>query len=122
MIVTDGKPVGCLNRRHAAEYLSISVRLLDKLATAGEIPRVKIGSKTLFRKADLDQYVSGQDCEAAMTYASRRAQGQKAEEHSCAICGEATKFWRYLSLVDERQPACIECAKHLTKNPASRAE
>lgn len=50
-------PNGCLNRRDAASYLSISIRLLDKLATAGKIPRVKIGAKTIFRRGDLDAFI-----------------------------------------------------------------
>ena len=50
------QPTGCLDRRQSADYLSISVRLLDNLATAGEIPRVKIGSKTLFRVQDNDRH------------------------------------------------------------------
>ena len=54
------KPTGCLDRRQAAEYLSISTRLLDNLASAGQIPRVKIGAKTLFRIADLDAFVDSQ--------------------------------------------------------------
>lgn len=51
------KPTGCLDRRHSAEYLSLSTRKIDDLASAGEIPRIKIGTKTLFRIADLDAYV-----------------------------------------------------------------
>lgn len=48
---------GSLNRRDAAAYLSISTRLLDTLASAGHIPRIKIGAKTLFRVIDLDTYL-----------------------------------------------------------------
>lgn len=47
----------CLTRREAAEYLSISTRLLDKLASSGSIVRIKIGTKTLFRVGDLDAFV-----------------------------------------------------------------
>lgn len=52
------KPNGCLDRRGAAKYLSISTRLLDSLAANGEIIRIKIGRKTLFRVADLDAFVA----------------------------------------------------------------
>ncbi|MDA7924698.1 hypothetical protein N9B60_04785, partial [Mariniblastus sp.] len=49
--VTHGirEAVGCLDRKDAADYLSISTRLLDKIAAAGEIPRIKIRRKTVFR-------------------------------------------------------------------------
>ena len=49
--------VGAFDRRAAAEYLSISVRLLDDLLSAGEMRRVKLGRKTLIRKVDLDNYL-----------------------------------------------------------------
>ena len=42
--------------------LSISTRLLDNLATAGELPRIKIGTKTLFRVADLDDFIESKIC------------------------------------------------------------
>ena len=56
-IVTPPAPAGCLDRRQAAQYLSISVRLLDKLASEGQLSRVKIGTKTLFRVSDLDDFI-----------------------------------------------------------------
>ncbi len=48
---------GCLDRRKSANYLSISTRKLDELASCGEIPRMKLGSKTVFRVSDLDAFV-----------------------------------------------------------------
>ena len=48
---------GALGRKGAAAYLSISTRLLDDLLTAGEIPKIKIGRKTICRVADLDAYL-----------------------------------------------------------------
>ena len=51
-------PGGALSRAKAAAYLSISTRLLDDLLTAGEIPRIKIGRKTLVRVCDLDTYLA----------------------------------------------------------------
>ena len=50
-------PVGALSRSGAASYLSISTRLLDDLLTAGTIPKIKIGRKTLVRVCDLDDYL-----------------------------------------------------------------
>ena len=49
---------GAFDRRGAAAYVSISTRLLDDLAATGEIKRIKIGRKSLFRKIDLDAYLA----------------------------------------------------------------
>ncbi len=57
LVETSGKQLGAFNRRGAAEYLSISTRLLDDLLSAGVIRKVKIGRKTLVRKIDLDSYL-----------------------------------------------------------------
>lgn len=51
-------PAGALSRVEAAQYLSISTRLLDDLLSAGTIPRIKIGRKTLVRVIDLDAYLA----------------------------------------------------------------
>lgn len=51
------KATGCLNRYQAAEYLSISTRLLDNLLSQKEIPKIKIGRKTLIRVVDLDSFL-----------------------------------------------------------------
>lgn len=48
---------GCLDRADSAKYLSISIRLLDTLVARGDLSRVKIGRKTLFRIPDLDQFI-----------------------------------------------------------------
>ncbi len=48
---------GCLDRREAAEYLSVSTRMVDKLASAGSLPRIKLGRKTVFRISDLNAYI-----------------------------------------------------------------
>ena len=49
---------GALSRRAAAMYLSISTRLLDDLLSAGKIPKLKLGRKTLVRVVDLDAYLA----------------------------------------------------------------
>jgi len=49
---------GAFDRTNAAHYLNISTRLLDDLAAAGTIRRIKIGRKSLFRKIDLDDYLA----------------------------------------------------------------
>jgi excisionase family DNA binding protein len=48
----------CLNRREAADYLRISTRLLDKLASTNRIARIKIGVKTVFRVSDLNDFLN----------------------------------------------------------------
>lgn len=58
MSETSTAPAGALSRVQAAEYLSISTRLLDDLLTAGEIKKIKIGRKTLVRVIDLDAYLA----------------------------------------------------------------
>ena len=50
----DKPPIGALPRMAAARYIGVTTRTLDKYAAAGELPRVKLGAKTVFRIADLD--------------------------------------------------------------------
>lgn len=49
--------VGAYGRKEAAKYLSISTRLLDKLAGEGRLVRTKIGSKSVFLLEDLDHFL-----------------------------------------------------------------
>ena len=49
---------GAYDRKNAAHYLNISTRLLDDLAAAETIKRIKLGRKSLFRKIDLDCYLA----------------------------------------------------------------
>ena len=58
MSATTTATAGALDRKGAASYLSISTRLLDDLLSAGTIPRIKIGRKTLVRVMDLDAYLA----------------------------------------------------------------
>ena len=48
---------GALSRKAAAEYLGISIRTLDSLASAGKLQRLKIGRKTIFRVSALEGYL-----------------------------------------------------------------
>lgn len=57
-LLVNGK--AALDRTEGARYLSISVRFLDELASSGEIPRIKVGTKTLFRVNDLFAYLAKQ--------------------------------------------------------------
>ena len=54
---TNTPEAGALSRQEAANYLSISIRLLDQLLADGNIPKLKIGRKTLVRRVDLDTYL-----------------------------------------------------------------
>jgi len=46
---------GYLSKRTASKYLGISVRNLE--ARIREIPHFRLGSKTLFKKSELDQWM-----------------------------------------------------------------
>lgn len=46
-----------LPRKLAAAALSVSVRMLDELTTAGKLPSVAIGHRKLYRRADLQKFV-----------------------------------------------------------------
>lgn len=52
-----GNQPGALSRKDAAIYLSVSTRQLDNYAAAGELRRVKLGSKTVYRVIDLDAFL-----------------------------------------------------------------
>lgn len=48
---------GALDRVNSAKFLSISTRLLDKLASEGKIVRTKIGWKSVFLVEDLKSFL-----------------------------------------------------------------
>jgi len=50
-----------LTPREAAEYLSIHVRTIYRLAKNGDIPGRKIGGSWRFKKDALDEWLSGKD-------------------------------------------------------------
>jgi excisionase family DNA binding protein len=54
----ESQPVGALSRAHAAKYLGVSTRMLDKYAQTGELVRVKLGTKTVFRIVDLEAFLA----------------------------------------------------------------
>ena len=47
-------------RKQAAEYLECSVAMVDKLAQSGRLSRLKVGSKTVFSKSNLDQVLNNE--------------------------------------------------------------
>lgn len=49
---------GATDRKGAAAYISCSTRTLDDLLSAGSIPKLKLGRKTLIRFSDLDAYLA----------------------------------------------------------------
>lgn len=51
-------PVGALGRKDAASYIGVSTRQLDNYARAGQLQRVKLGSKTVYRVIDLDAFLA----------------------------------------------------------------
>ncbi len=55
------KPIEYLTRQEAADYLRISVRLLDQKAANGEIVYYKLGngptSRVLYKFTDLKKYI-----------------------------------------------------------------
>lgn len=51
------RPAGALSRKDAASYLSVSTRQIDNYSSAGLIPRIKLGAKTVFRVSDLDAFL-----------------------------------------------------------------
>ena len=48
-------PAGGFNKRDAATYLGVSVRYLDMMVADGKLRRVRLGTKPLFRRVDLDE-------------------------------------------------------------------
>ena len=47
--------------REAAEYLSVHVRTIYRLAKKGEIPGRKLGGSWRFKKDALDEWLSGRE-------------------------------------------------------------
>ncbi len=54
----NAQPRGSLTRFDAANYLGISVRALDSYCQRGDIPKVKLGRKTVIRVVDLDAFLA----------------------------------------------------------------
>ena len=49
--------VGALSRKESAAYIGVSTRQLDQFARAGDLRRVKLGAKTVFRIVDLEAFL-----------------------------------------------------------------
>lgn len=47
-----------LTREEAADYLSVSISTLWRLRDDGDLPYVKIKGKILFRREDLDSFIT----------------------------------------------------------------
>lgn len=52
-----GNKVGALSRKESAAYIGVSTHQLDNYAKAGELRRVKLGAKTVYRVIDLDAFL-----------------------------------------------------------------
>jgi len=46
-----------LSREEAAKYLGTTTRTLDRLASDGHLPRVKFGTRTVFKVSDLTKLI-----------------------------------------------------------------
>jgi hypothetical protein len=56
--IVDRQQAGALSRKDAAAYCGgISTRQLDKWAAAGLIQRCKLGSRTVYLRAELDRFL-----------------------------------------------------------------
>ena len=49
---------GVLGREEAADYLSVSVRVVDRLLASGQVQKLKIGRRTVVKVEELDAYIS----------------------------------------------------------------
>ncbi len=49
---------GLLNAEQAAQYLSLSTSYIRKACAANRIPFVRVGTRTLFRRVDLDEWIA----------------------------------------------------------------
>ncbi len=56
---TPGKEI--MTPREAAEYLSVHVRTIYRLAKNGDIPGRKVGGSWRFKKGALDEWLSGRE-------------------------------------------------------------
>ncbi len=68
-----------VTRKEAAKFLSLSVRFVDQLASNGQLKRIKIGSKTLFRVSDLHQLISQHICEETPNQKPRKTTRDEKE-------------------------------------------
>src|SRR5579863_8023783 len=64
---------GLLDCAQAAHYLSISESFVRKSVASNKIPYVRIGTRTLFRRSDLDEWVSAH---VVRTYEDLASQAQ----------------------------------------------
>ena len=57
--MSDSTPIErrMFNRREAATYLGIGLRMFDSITAKGEILKVSIGARVLFDRSDLDAYI-----------------------------------------------------------------
>lgn len=50
-------PAKLMTRKQAAEHLVVSIRTLDGFTSTGQIPRVKLGARVLYREQDIDEFI-----------------------------------------------------------------
>jgi len=62
---SESKPQTLLSRHDAAVRLSISLATLDRLTRAGELPRVKLPGKVLYRPESLEAFARSKESRVA---------------------------------------------------------
>ncbi len=68
----DSNAQTLLSRHDAAARLSISLATLDRLTRAGELPRIKLPGKVLYRPESLDAFARRKECWVASEEADSR--------------------------------------------------
>ena len=61
LINITNKPV--LNREEASIFLGVSIRHIDNLTRSMELPFFKSGSRILFKRSNLDEYIDSNSSE-----------------------------------------------------------
>ena len=84
----QGMEAATLRREDAAQYLGISVRMLDRYVADGLIQRLKIGTRTAFRPVDLDAFL----VDRATTAAAARAAGLLSRQAAAEYLSVSTRM------------------------------
>jgi excisionase family DNA binding protein len=78
-----------LSRHEAAARLSISVATLDRLTRAGELPRVKLLGKVLYRPESLDAFARQKETSLTAADASTGPAAQSPGNSSALVARQA---------------------------------
>jgi len=75
--VTANTAPKLLNRKQAAEALSVSIRTLDELLSTGDLPAVRIGRSIRFRPSSLDYFIEARETRQK-SRSNRKVKGVRA--------------------------------------------